>query len=99
MLSVPEQCRTNRNEARYDPDVGRFINQDPIGLLGGDNLYQYATNPLSWADPWGLAAGDYGQMPSYIARVNYCQICFSRCLLIVSDSYNPRTPLPGRYIF
>ncbi|MDS0794235.1 DUF4148 domain-containing protein [Burkholderia pseudomultivorans] len=35
----------------------------------------------------------------HIARVNYCQICFSRCLLIVSDSYNPRTPLPGRYIF
>ncbi|MBF5012706.1 RHS repeat-associated core domain-containing protein [Burkholderia pseudomultivorans] len=49
----------------YDPEVGRFINQDPIGLLGGDNLYQYAPNPLSWADPWGLAAGDYGQMPSY----------------------------------
>ncbi|UKD16510.1 RHS repeat-associated core domain-containing protein [Burkholderia aenigmatica] len=23
----------------YDPDVGRFINQDPIGLLDGDNLY------------------------------------------------------------
>ncbi|HIH2750052.1 TPA: RHS repeat-associated core domain-containing protein, partial [Burkholderia lata] len=49
----------------YDPDVGRFINQDPIGLLGGDNLYQYAPNPVRWLDPWGLAVGDYGQMPSY----------------------------------
>ncbi|WP_423391487.1 RHS repeat-associated core domain-containing protein [Burkholderia sp. LMG 21824] len=39
----------------YDPDVGRFINQDPIGLLGGDNLYQYADNPVSWTDPLGLA--------------------------------------------
>jgi RHS repeat-associated protein len=29
----------------YDPDVGRFVSQDPIGLLGGDNLYQYAANP------------------------------------------------------
>ena len=22
----------------YEPDAGRFVNQDPIGLLGGDNL-------------------------------------------------------------
>ena len=28
----------------YDPDVGRFTTQDPIGLLGGNNLYQYAPN-------------------------------------------------------
>ncbi len=37
----------------YDPDVGRFVNPDPIGLLGSDNLYAYAPNPLSWIDPWG----------------------------------------------
>ena len=23
----------------YEPEVGRFVNQDPIGLSGGDNLY------------------------------------------------------------
>ncbi|QCY13041.1 RHS repeat protein [Pseudomonas sp. MPC6] len=39
----------------YDPGVGRFVTQDPIGLLGGDNLYQYAPNSTSWIDPWGLA--------------------------------------------
>jgi RHS repeat-associated core domain len=39
----------------YDPDTGRFINQDPIGLLGGDNLYQFAPNAAMWLDPWGLA--------------------------------------------
>ncbi|RQT68200.1 hypothetical protein DF045_27795, partial [Burkholderia cepacia] len=38
----------------YDPDVGRFITPDPIGLSGGLNLYQYARNPISWIDPWGL---------------------------------------------
>ncbi len=40
----------------YDPDVGRFINQDPIGLLGGKNLYVYAPNPVGWVDPLGLWA-------------------------------------------
>lgn len=39
----------------YDPDVGRFINQDPIGLDGGSNLYRYAANPVSRVDPLGLA--------------------------------------------
>ena len=34
--------------------MGRFITQDPIGLNGGLNLYQYAPNPASWIDPWGL---------------------------------------------
>lgn len=38
----------------YDPQVGRFIVQDPIGLVGGWNLYQYAPNPLRWVDPLGL---------------------------------------------
>ncbi|WP_285423646.1 RHS repeat-associated core domain-containing protein [Pseudomonas sp. efr-133-TYG-103a] len=40
----------------YDPDIGRFTTPDPIGLLGGLNLYQYAPNPVGWVDPWGLAA-------------------------------------------
>ncbi|UUE36446.1 DUF6531 domain-containing protein [Pectobacterium aroidearum] len=38
----------------YDPTVGRFTTQDPIGLAGGINLYQYAPNPLGWVDPLGL---------------------------------------------
>ncbi|MED9031505.1 RHS repeat-associated core domain-containing protein, partial [Escherichia marmotae] len=39
----------------YDPDVGRFIVTDPIGLRGGLNLYAYAPNPVSWIDPLGLS--------------------------------------------
>ena len=45
----------------YDPDVGRFITQDPIGLAGGNNLYQYAPNPLRWADPWGWCSTQLGK--------------------------------------
>ena len=28
----------------YKPDAGRFVNQDPIGLAVGDNLYRFAPN-------------------------------------------------------
>ena len=43
----------------YDPDIGRFISPDPIGLASGDNLYQYAPNPVSWIDPWGWEKGRF----------------------------------------
>ena len=38
----------------YEPECGRFINQDPIGLEGGDNLYWFAPNVKKWVDPLGL---------------------------------------------
>ena len=39
----------------YDPDIGRFISPDPIGLMGGINLGSYSPNPTMWIDPWGLS--------------------------------------------
>lgn len=47
----------------YDPDIGRFISPDPVQLAGGTNLYQYAPNPLTWIDPYGLT-GD--RFPSWM---------------------------------
>jgi RHS repeat-associated protein len=40
----------------YDPQVGRFISEDPLGFDGGDvNLYVYASNnPVMLVDPLGL---------------------------------------------
>jgi RHS repeat-associated protein len=38
----------------YDPSVGQFISQDPIGIEGGLNLYRYAPNPLNFVDLFGL---------------------------------------------
>ncbi|EZC66198.1 RHS repeat domain-containing protein, partial [Escherichia coli] len=38
----------------YDPLHGRYITQDPIGLKGGWNFYQYPLNPVINVDPQGL---------------------------------------------
>jgi len=42
----------------YDPSLGRFLSQDPIGFRGGDaNLYRYTFNgPTNATDPTGLLA-------------------------------------------
>ena len=52
----------------YEPEAGRFVNQDPIGLLGGDNLYAFAPSTQAWVDPLGLAnlfdIGTYGSLNS-----------------------------------
>ncbi len=50
-----EESGLHYNRFRYyDPACGRFINQDPIGLLGGVNNYLYVPNPTGWVDPLGL---------------------------------------------
>ncbi|MDZ4199030.1 MAG: RHS repeat-associated core domain-containing protein [Kiritimatiellia bacterium] len=39
----------------YSPPLGRWLSRDPIGVVGGDNLYVYAGNdPVDRLDPWGL---------------------------------------------
>ena len=47
----------------YDPDTGRYLTPDPIGLAGGINPFVYSeSNPINYIDPLGLnsVAGTYG---------------------------------------
>jgi len=58
----------------YDPETGRFTEQDPIGFDAGDaNLYRYVGNgPANAVDPSGLFQGPIphpgpnGELPAYL---------------------------------
>jgi len=50
-----EESGLHYNRHRYyEPLQGRYIKQDPIGLTGGWNPYQYPLNPVTNIDPLGL---------------------------------------------
>jgi RHS repeat-associated protein len=50
----------------YDPEVGRFINKDPIGFAGGLNPYGYArNNPINYIDP----TGEYAWLTQLLQRI------------------------------
>lgn len=38
----------------YEPEADRFVNQNLIGLVGGDNLYSFGNQVLDFIDPLGL---------------------------------------------
>lgn len=54
---------TNYNYFRdYEPNLGRYIQSDPIGLKGGLSTYSYAgNNPLYLIDKKGLAYSPVGE--------------------------------------
>ncbi|EKA2296085.1 RHS domain-containing protein, partial [Salmonella enterica] len=55
----------------YNPGQGRYITQDPIGLRGGWNSYQYPLNPVTGTDPLGLKFVVEGDRKDFDAAINY----------------------------
>ena len=51
-----EESGLHYNRYRYyEPESGRYISADPVGLDGGLNQYAYVPDPLDWIDPLGLS--------------------------------------------
>ena len=54
----------------YDPSIGAYVNQDPIGLMGGANHYGYPNNPNDWIDPTGLRGAASARLPPRVQTHN-----------------------------
>ncbi|MDD5745635.1 MAG: RHS repeat-associated core domain-containing protein [Candidatus Omnitrophica bacterium] len=64
----------------YDVSSGRFISRDPIGIMGGVNLYGYVGNePVRFVDPLGLSRDVWGCQLLY-ERDNVCSNLFKFCV-------------------
>ncbi len=51
-----QQPRSNFYSRTYDPNIGQFFTEDPIGFKAGDtNLHRYVGNdPMNNTDPYGI---------------------------------------------
>jgi RHS repeat-associated protein len=51
----PETSLYHYRARYYDPNIGRFLSEDPVGFGGGTNFYSYVlNNPVLFNDPYGL---------------------------------------------
>ena len=61
-LALQNRSRANSSARWYDPEVGRWLSEDPISFTAGDaNLYRYVgNNVVTVTDPNGLVANQAG---------------------------------------
>ena len=80
----------------YDPNSGRFVNQDPIGLEGGFNVYQFAPNVQDWVDPLGLMKCHSGK-PKKKGQIKAAGLpTKGKIRYVPPKSWKPSTPLPRK---
>lgn len=62
-----DETELHYNTRRYlDPESGRYLSADPIGVFGGPNPYAFAeNNPIDRVDPLGLQAKPAGPVSNW----------------------------------
>ena len=60
----------------YDPEMGRFVSDDPMGYADGPSMYAFElNNPANGGDPLGLACttehGGHNQFCNYLNEVEF----------------------------
>lgn len=72
----------------YDPELGRYLTPDPVGVEGGLNEYAYARNPIGWVDPLGWANGAALEKNMVAAGQPACPTGFQTHHVIPEQLYN-----------
>jgi RHS repeat-associated protein len=102
-LSLPGQYADNETGLHYayhryfDPETGRFMTVDPLGIAGQDvNLFRYVKNqPLNYLDPRGLL-----RIPFTRINVNAGEEYAEQSAQYWADRYtDPRNTLVDRGIY
>jgi RHS repeat-associated protein len=72
----------------YSPNLGRFLQPDPIGYADNMNMYSYCgNNPMNWIDPMGLSFGDCFSGAQQAAIEAEAKIM---------EQYFPKPPMPSK---
>ncbi|MDK2127081.1 RHS repeat-associated core domain-containing protein, partial [Parachitinimonas caeni] len=68
-----EETGLHYNRFRYyDPQLGRYVTQDPVGISGGSNLYRFGSNmPETFIDPMGLVGELKLEGPSFFKLTTF----------------------------
>ncbi|MFJ3926648.1 DUF6531 domain-containing protein [Streptomyces sp. NPDC090022] len=51
----PESGLHYNHHRHYDPESGRYVSPDPLGLVPAPNAFTYVDDPTTWVDPLGLS--------------------------------------------